>query len=261
MMAKIRKAESDISRNFPTRPWGVLRFLIIFILVGTLPTILIQILSSHPFWDYIRPWFSTEAWHYLSWWLTIAPEPVAGFFGIFLAFAVERKIQRNDFHKRVRQIAPYIYLELIENYHLVREATDFNDFNYQQKQFNVSAWGMFKEDVAKWREINVVPLQRIYYNLEKANRILSVQFANVPHEAWTARRNAEILLLEQITLYEDWYKRTPKALEEFQRVYEKYQIATHQEDIMKKVSDWVIKRGLLSTNTTSQDTSAREHDP
>jgi len=235
---------AKIKQRFPNNPESVLRFLLIFTIVGASPTIIIHILSSHPFWASIKPWFSTEAWNYFSWWFTIFPEPAAGFFGIFLAFAVERRIQRKDFHKRVYEILPYIYLELVENYLLTHEAGDFNNFNYQQKRFNISAWDVFKEDIAKWREINVVPLIRIYYNLEKANRILNTQLTSVPQEAWTAKTNAERLLIEQISLYEDWYKINPGALEYLINVVDKYRNATNQEEIMKNVLKWVDDKKL-----------------
>lgn len=110
--------------KIPEKPREFIWLIIKIGLIGSSPALLIHFLSSHPIWDTIKPWFFTEAWQYLNWWATVYPEPAFAFLAIYIAFSVQNRARTKQFLKRVREIVPYIYIELVENSFLIREAKD-----------------------------------------------------------------------------------------------------------------------------------------
>lgn len=203
--------------NIPEKPRDIIRFIIIIALIGSSPTLLIHFLSSHQIWNTIKPWFSTEAWQYLNWWVTVFLEPAAGFLAIYVAFKVENKDRRKKFQQRVREILPYIYIELVENSFLIREAKDFHTFQYKKRKFHTQAWMIYSQEISKWQEMNVVPLMRIYSDLDLINN--SETFLDrIPLEIWDSIKRAAVLIPNQTALYAEWYKDNKLALGELEKV-------------------------------------------
>lgn len=220
--------------NIPEKPRDIIRFMIIIALIGSSPTVLIRFLSSHQIWNTIKPWFSTEAWQYLNWWATVFLEPAAGFLAIYVAFSVENKNRRKQFLKRVREIVPYIYIELVENSFLIREAKDFHTFQYKKRKFHTQAWIIYSQEISKWQEINVVPLMRIYSDLDLINN--SETFLDrIPLEIWDSIKRAAVLIPNQMAIYEKWYENNTLAVEELYNVLTIYRVIADPNSLESKV--------------------------
>jgi len=231
---KFRVGLLEKKMKLPEKPWDVFRFIIIIALIGASPTVLIHFLSSNQIWNIIRPFFSTSAGHYFNWWATVYPEPAAAFLAIYIAFAVENRAKEKQFLKRVREIVPHIYIELVENSFLIKEATDFHTFQYKQRKLHTHAWMIYSQEISKWQEINVVPLIRIYPDLNLINN--SETFPDkIPLEIYDATRRAAVLIPNQISVYERWYKKNKLAIEELQKVLTIYEEIAEDNTLESKV--------------------------
>ena len=77
--------------------------------------------------------------------------------------------KRTHFNKRVLEIVPYLYFELIENYLTLKpyKTKSLDTIIHQGIHFNTTNWHLYKGEVSEWREINIIPLSRINYDLDR----------------------------------------------------------------------------------------------
>lgn len=225
-------------------------------LIGLIPALLIIFISSLQIWKLIKPFFSTSAWQYLNWWATVYPEPAAAFLAIYVAFAVEKRNKEKLFQKRVREIVPHIYIELIENSFLIREierkANDIITFKLKQLKFRTQAWKIYSQEISKWQEVNVVPLIRIYSDLELINN-WDTNPEMIPSEIHDAIKRAEVLIPDQISVYEEWYKKNKLAIEELKNVLTIYEGIAEEYTLESKVVNRIQRflNDLPMSNTGS----------
>jgi hypothetical protein len=85
-------------------------------------------------------------------------EIVATFIGVIFALALDSRRSRKNYQKRLDEISPYIYMELAENWYSIR----FRDSTY----FVTNYWEVFREDLGKWNEDQIVKIIRIYNYME-----------------------------------------------------------------------------------------------
>jgi len=194
---------------------------VLVFMLGLVFLVPIEIITRLPFWSQINTGLNQETVDYMHWWLNIFPEPAAGFLAIYAAFELEKRSDRRNFQQRVREIVPYLYFELSENKALIENFRK-NQFEFinDGKTFNHSSWDMFKDDIKKWQEQNVVPLTRIYYCLSFMNRKIENDALYPDDPTITSRIIATYnLIINQLKTYDENYFDDEKNFEELTNVY------------------------------------------
>jgi len=210
--------------KIPESSREIIRFIILIFFLGLIFAIPIDVLTRQPFWIPTGRWFTFETWSYIIWWVNVFPEPAAGFLAIYAALELERRNERRQFLQRVREIVPYIYFELLENKsHIEDFRKNQSSFINDSQQFNDSSWEMFKDDIKKWQEQNVVPLTRIYFCLSYINRKIENNTLT-PDDPIISKRiiSAYKLINKQLQTYDLNYFNNEKNLEELRNVSEIY---------------------------------------
>ena len=176
-------------------------------------------------------------------------EPAAGFFGIWIAFEMERRNEKSKFNQRVDEIVPYIYFELIENQIILRD-TKVEPDEYEQKiiRFNTSNWSLFKNVISEWREINVVPLTRLYYYLDKVNMLYDNIWEktgsparNKKSEAKRCINNAIHIINEQMEVYDNWIidKKKSSVIKNMKGLLKNYEKISNEDESLIKIIETV----------------------
>jgi hypothetical protein len=183
-------------------------------------------------------------------------EPLAGFTGIWVAFKVESKASVVRFTQRVREIFPYIYFELTENAITLQETDYHAEDQYLRHgiRFKTVNWNLFKNEVAKWREINVIPLTRINHYLEKINEIYNREetatwrgLRSRIKEAHNLLHKASISIHEQIAIYDKWIEKNPAVLQQFKKAFERYEETSNQDRLMTKAVTAILQKKYMTS--------------
>ena len=158
------------------------------------------------------------------------------FIGVLIAFELNRIWENIKFQKRVRQIVPYIYFELYENLGLIYEWLNSKEkFVKKLNRFNVSHWEMFKEELAKWSAANVVPLTRIYYNLNRVNTLLKSYELPLTSQINKSVNIANSLIENQLERYEKWFMKHPKNKKQLDKVIDEYQLTSKVDVDLRRI--------------------------
>jgi len=111
-------------------------------------------------------------------------------FGVLFGFELNRYNEKLQFQNRVDQILPYVEIELRKNI----KALDRAPVQITQGDFAIDYWEMYKNELAKWQEINVVPLTEIYSIIKKMEKPSALQI-----------KYLEDLISYQLNVYKNWY--------------------------------------------------------
>jgi len=172
------------------------------------------------------------------------------FIGVLFAFEINRIWENYEFNKRVRQIVPYIYLELYQNLGLIYEWEDDNNkFIEKSKRFDTSHWEMFKEELAKWRQVNIVPLTRIYYNINRVNTLLKDYNIKMIEEIKKALGISKNLIVRQIERYEIWFEKNVKAKIQLDLVIDEYKLVSEIDEDLRSI---IIARLIRAQNKLNE---------
>lgn len=157
--------------KIPDSPRKLFTWVIAIFIFGLLITLPIQYFTTQSYWSSLNSLLSVSAVGWIRWWISIFPEPIAGFLGIYIAFQLDRKYEKRLEDNRFRETLPYIYFELIENKCYIDDyIKNPEDFIAKSKQFKDSNWIMFREDIKIWPDEVIVPLTRIFFNLFEIRR-------------------------------------------------------------------------------------------
>ena len=85
-------------------------------------------------------------------------EITATFIGVLVALALDSRRSTKNIQKRLDEISPYIYMELAENWYYIRSR--------ESAYFVTNYWEVFREDLGKWNEDQIVKIIRIYNFME-----------------------------------------------------------------------------------------------
>jgi hypothetical protein len=180
-------------------------------------------------------------------------EAGAVFLAIYLEFKREREEKEKEFWKRVREIAPYIYYEILENKWLIYEfLREKYKFPQDQRRFNFTNWEIFKDHLSKWREWNVIPITRLYTKLIQANRLLDTididpnsritreqdQRLSIIHGSLN---NVEGLINKVEEQFDKWFKENPKANKEKEKILNELKKNAKNDRVLSAFLSWYYR--------------------